>query len=186
MPVGNSREIGAWRASVIVKGGHGHQSTPTVRRSPNIELSCPADLRTAATVHWDRSDTLSQHPRGQLQRLVMHSLFSGIPRPFHPSCNSARRLFAQSRNPLPSQTTLAHGVSYRKHEAFYERQRPPLPASSNRSALRFVKIQVRVLKRRALPLATDAIAFLYVGCYPRRKRSTQFSYHIEVREICIT
>jgi len=124
---------------------------------PNIELSCPADHRTAATFHSNCIDSYCRHPRGQLQRFVMHSRFPGIPRPFHPSSNSARRLFDQSRNPLPSQTTLAHGVSYRKHEAFCERQRPPSPASSNRSALRFVKRQVRVLKRRALPSATDAV-----------------------------
>ena len=152
----------------------------------NIELSCPADPRTEATVHSTDGALIDRHSRGQLQRLVMHSTFPGIPRPFHPSCNSARRLCNSSRNSFSTQATLAHGVSYRKHEAFCERQRPPLPASSNRSALRFVKIQVRVLKRRALPLATDAIAFLYVGCYPCRKRSKSFSYTSEVREICIT
>jgi len=50
----------------------------------NIELSCPADLRTMVTVHSNSSTTSGRHYRGQLQRLVMHSLSPGIPRPFHP------------------------------------------------------------------------------------------------------
>jgi len=149
---------GPRRSILILNPKHDHSPQSCIsQRGYNIELSCPADHRTAATVHSNCIDSYCRHPRGQLQRLVMHSLFPGIPRRFHPSSNSARRLFNQSRNPLPSQTTLARVVSYRKHEAFCERQRPPSPASSNRSALRFVKRQVRVLKRRALPSATDAV-----------------------------
>jgi len=37
----------------------------------NIELSCPANHRTAATVHLNDGDIPDRPPRGQLQRLVM-------------------------------------------------------------------------------------------------------------------
>jgi hypothetical protein len=40
----------------------------------NIELSCPADHRTVAQVHWNRSDTDIRRSRGQLQRFVRGTL----------------------------------------------------------------------------------------------------------------
>ena len=52
----------------------------------NIELNCPADLRPPASVYRDCSATSGCHFRGQLQRLVMHFGFLGIPRPFREDC----------------------------------------------------------------------------------------------------
>ena len=38
---------------------------------PNIELSCPADHRTATIVHSQGGDTSIRHPRGQLLRVAL-------------------------------------------------------------------------------------------------------------------
>jgi len=83
---------GPRRSILIYNPQYDHSPQSCIsQKGYNIEFSCAADHRTAAFVYSNSGVSSNCHSRGQLQRLVMHSILPGIPRPFLTSCISARR-----------------------------------------------------------------------------------------------